>query len=300
LLADEGEKGIITKLTQRYRYLFLDEFQDTDPTQLRIVELLLPSLKAALLIGDEKQSIYGFRGGYMRLTEIARGHGVDLLPLSIARRPTRKLLELQNVLFNSIGSQQEYGKLNQPLEPADNAPETQSALPAMIYIEAGGYDDRQSRIVATGDLICQLQGRHIDEKDYLRPLEPGDIAILFRDNDTLNQYERTLAGLLPAHLTARKEMGGQFFRRDEIIHTYRVLRLLIDYPNDVVLAQALRTPYLAGVAPAGEQDILRYGGNRDHKLKRWFEDEFPTQADQIRQLCVLKQYLNYSNGFIRH
>jgi ATP-dependent exoDNAse (exonuclease V) beta subunit len=70
----EGADGpaIVAKLTQRYRYLFIDEFQDTDALQKRIVDRLAPKLEAGLVVGDAKQSIYGFRRAGLSLDDIAR------------------------------------------------------------------------------------------------------------------------------------------------------------------------------------------------------------------------------------
>src|SRR5205085_2700236 len=57
----DGGTEIVAKLTRRYRYLFIDEFQDTDRLQKRIVDVFLCRLAGLLVVGDTKQSIYEWR-----------------------------------------------------------------------------------------------------------------------------------------------------------------------------------------------------------------------------------------------
>jgi ATP-dependent exoDNAse (exonuclease V) beta subunit len=100
----EGPDGpaVARNLARRYRYLFVDEFQDTDALQKRILDRLQPRLAAVMVVGDAKQSIYGFRGAGLSLDELAAKKGVDVLRLSISRRPTEQLLRAYNALFASM------------------------------------------------------------------------------------------------------------------------------------------------------------------------------------------------------
>lgn len=283
VLQGEECSEVAAKLGQRYAYLFVDEFQDTDRVQLQIVDALRSVLRGVLLVGDEKQSIYRFRGAGMRLSQIACERGTRPLMLNFSSRPTRQLLDLQNALFKSIAGN--FPGLNQPLEAFDNS---KSAMPddppPMTYLRVD-VDDLAARIAATAEKIRQLLGRSIVSDRGPRAIEPGDIAILLRANDSVDAYESGLRDALARDgIVVRKKAGGQFFRRPEVIAIHRILRLLVDHPSDVVLAQAIWTGLLGCDIAAVEREILRFGATSDHQLTRWLDEHYPHHAATLREL----------------
>jgi DNA helicase-2/ATP-dependent DNA helicase PcrA len=287
-----GERGseIVEKLTRRYRYLFIDEFQDTDRIQKRVVDDFLGRLAGLMVVGDTKQSIYGWRSADVSLLrEIARENVVPVLPLSISRRPTRPLLDVQNALFRRIGER--YPDLAEPLQPWQGTTLPQSAIPPLTYLSAGERAQRPDRIATTAAHIRTLLAESIDDPrtGELRPVEPGDIAILFRSNGALHDYEVGLtAQFQGSGIAVRQEGGGLFYRRPEVADTYRVLRVLLHYPDDAALSLALATPYFRGVNPAHEeQRLLQYGVRHGHPLTDWFEREHPRWKEALDELRAL-------------
>jgi DNA helicase-2/ATP-dependent DNA helicase PcrA len=285
----KGSEGsiIVKRLTERYRYLFIDEFQDTDRVQKRLVDALRPSLAGLLVVGDRKQSIYGFRSADDSLIQqLAKETGVDILPLSISRRPTQKLLDAQNTLFNTIG--QRYPNLNEPLEPWEGTIQAQSALAPITYVHAGDEANLEQRIAATARQIRALMNQQIDDPGTkkLRPIEQGDIAILVRSNNQLSNYERQLQILLrDTGISVRSDAGGSFFKKPEIVSTFQMLKLVLYYPDDTALSLALRTPYLQGVDPtAHEQYILQYRPLEGTPLMDWFEQTYPNYNQNLLEL----------------
>ncbi|MBE9200059.1 MULTISPECIES: UvrD-helicase domain-containing protein [unclassified Nodularia (in: cyanobacteria)] len=278
---------IVQKLTERYHYLFIDEFQDTDRVKKRLVDALRPQLAGLLVVGDRKQSIYGFRSADDSLIEqLSKETGVNILPLSISRRPTQKLLNAQNELFNSIG--QRYPNLNDPLEPWEGTIQGQSALAPITYAPAGDKVSLEQGIAATASQIRELMSQEIDDPQTgkLRPIEQADIAILVRSNNQLSNYERQLQILLKdTGITVRSDAGGRFFEKPEIVSTFQMLKLVLYYPDDTALSLALRTPYLKGVDPtAHEQYILQYGTREGNPLMDWFEQEYPNYNRYLLKL----------------
>ena len=84
--------------------------------QRQIVDRLLGQLRGVLVVGERKQSIYGFGAADLDLIQqIADEHQVDVLPLSISRRPTEQLLAAQNALFARMAAT--YPELDKALEP---------------------------------------------------------------------------------------------------------------------------------------------------------------------------------------
>src|SRR5207244_2869599 len=110
-------------------------------------------------------------------------------------------------------------------------------------------------------------------------------AILFRVNEALVEYERGLREALLPDIEVRAETGGRFYHRSEVVGKYRLLRFLLEYPNDMVTMQALRTPYLAAAGlPDTEGSILWYGRKRGQELTDAFEARNPELAGKFAQL----------------
>lgn len=95
-------------LQQKYRWLLVDEFQDTDPVQAEIVwhlaagDRAVPAPGRVFVVGDPKQSIYAFRGAdiaeYARFRERLRAEGGTVTAIHESFRPVRPLLDLANEL----------------------------------------------------------------------------------------------------------------------------------------------------------------------------------------------------------
>jgi DNA helicase-2/ATP-dependent DNA helicase PcrA len=282
----DGPTGdaIAKRICRRRRILFIDEFQDTDRTQKRIVDRLLPYLDRLLVVGDQKQSVYGWRAAEVSLLkEIAEEHGEDPLPLNISRRPTSRLLVAQNALFQQIS--QRFPDLGEPLAPLRTTPEGSDDFPPIVVVQIPaltGGDGLDRRVGAALVVIRELLEKQISVSGGPRPVRAGDIAILARSNAVLARYA---AGLAAAGLSVCREAGGAFFQTPEIIDTYRVLDLLVHYPDDTALSVALDTFYFADVDDAAqEQHLLQYRVTEGRPLTDWFEDHYPDRAQLLAAL----------------
>ncbi len=293
----EGDDGpaIARNLSRRYRYLFIDEFQDTDALQKRILDCLQPHLAATMVVGDAKQSIYGFRGAGLSLVDLADEKGVDVLRLSISRRPTEQLLHAYNALFASMSKPnplfgagaRRYPELGHPLKPHLGTIRATTVIPPLTLVDSGAREDREARILHLALAIRKLIGKPLDVgPGKQRPVEAGDIAVLFRGNEALGEYEPRLRALLVGDgIEVRRESGSGFYRRPEVIGVYRLLRLLLDYPSDIALALALETPYLADVDLADTlTSYLWYGRKQGHELTDRFEAKYAERAALFRRL----------------
>ena len=93
------------RVAERYHYLFIDEFQDTDALQKELVEQLSERLEKLVVVGDKKQSIYYFRGArHDFLEDIAGAFNVSTLPLRISGRARPEMIAVQNQLFQSMAA----------------------------------------------------------------------------------------------------------------------------------------------------------------------------------------------------
>jgi ATP-dependent exoDNAse (exonuclease V) beta subunit len=240
----EKYKNHINPLLEgRFKYLFVDEFQDTDKIQKRMIDQLLPALRGILVVGDRKQAIYGWRGADDSvLTGMAKDSGMgDPLVLSVSRRPTKALLDAQNHLFQDMSSR--YTVMKELLENNEERPDTRDTLKPFQYVfrEKAKLNER---IVATIGHINLLVGRgkiDIDPKEDIRYIDFSDICILFRSNNMLMRYaEQLKVNRIPYKI----DTGGKFFSKPEIVGFFYMLQAILRYPNDVTLDLVLQTPFL--------------------------------------------------------
>ena len=200
-----GSSGRGARLRQRYRYLLLDELQDTDPVQMEFVELLCGAgLTAGKLfaVGDANQSIYRFRGADVHLFQGLRNQMAEAgrLELTHNYRSQPQILYFANALFQR--HLDPFAKL-EAVRPQINPgacveflwtprPEKCSAAQSRMA-EAQGIAERIAALVRTNAEIVVKGG----DKGELRPVAAGDVVLLFRAMTNVSLYETALrnAGL---------------------------------------------------------------------------------------------------------
>lgn len=277
----EAEPAVAEQVGRRLRYLFIDEFQDTDHIQKRLVDCLIPHTEGVLVVGDNKQSIYAFRGADVSLLDqLAADNGVEVLPISISRRPTLPLLRAQNGLLRSLGRR--FSRLDAPLSPHPGALMPDPAPTPFMLLSHG---DRSTPRVP---FVVRVVRRMLDEpvdfgpSEGVRPVEHGDIVLLARTNKAVQSYTQ---GLNDAGIPARADRGARFYEAPEIVAVYRLLRLVLHYPNDGVVSQALDTPYLAGLGGrAVERGLVQYRPAEGAPLVDWLEENHEDLANRLSEL----------------
>jgi exodeoxyribonuclease V, beta subunit len=193
-------------IAAQYPVALVDEFQDTDPLQWRILERSYVGVegKALLLIGDPKQAIYGFRGADIHTYLAAREQaGQPHWTLGTNHRSTKALVEAVNRVFLFADQYDDgafgFGKALPFIEVGARGRTEQlqldgETLPAMLMavqtsaqiLSSGAWRETMAEHAAA-QLVAWLaaaqQGRcgFADEHGKLTPLQPGDIAILVRD-----------------------------------------------------------------------------------------------------------------------
>ena len=256
LLKDEGSH-VRHELTGRYDHILVDEFQDTDPRQWEIIDLIWNGGKKAklFLVGDPKQSIYGFRSADVRLFRNAErmmgsmdSSRVVLLDRNFRSR--REIMEFVNVLFPGIFVEEKcsWGVDFQPLK-AHRSPGA-----SVSFI---GVRTKRSKELREGHAVSRLIRRALREGwpggDEDSPLKAGDIAVLVPARTDLKYYEEAF---LNDGIPFQVYKGKGFFSRQEIVDVSRLLDFFSDSGDDVALASVLKGP-LFGLS---DEDLLRISG----------------------------------------
>lgn len=278
----ERDGGVLAdRIGRRYRFVFVDEFQDTNPVQKRIIDAFIDRAERAadggrvLLVGDRKQAIFSFLAATPSLVKaVADERHVELLPLAYSTRPTRQLLKAQNALFASLRDR--YG-LDEPLKPSGemNPPEL-NVSPLRYEAVAAGKEP-----AAVAAILRELVTAGV-------PF--GAIAILGRTHRNLIELEEGLTNRLDGEVPTRREAGGGLFETPEVLATYHLLSLLLDPDDEVALLEALQTPYLRHLDGSGVlQQVLEAGPDANAALLEWF-----AETDEARLLDQLREETKYA------
>jgi len=184
---------------QRWKAFLIDEFQDTNPTQGKLLEILTQNATLTL-VGDEKQSIYGFRRAEIEVFKTWRDRLKNTLPLTTSFRTHQPLIQNINQLFTPILEDLHQNLDADRLEAPHPAPHVEIfvlATDTQVASKPSADQSRQAEAQHIADLVQTMLEKGLliwDKKTKEhRPIQPGDIAILSRTWKPLNGYGQAIA-----------------------------------------------------------------------------------------------------------
>ncbi len=263
------------KLDVRYNHVLVDELQDTNPTQWAIIKSWLESSKSGgnkltfFGVGDQKQSIYRFRGAEPKIFEVCKKYFTEnyhakILSNVVARRNARKIVLLVNKVFEksciNFKRHKSFRKSVQgqvvviPLAGRDSVNNSES-FGWRNPLSSGFLEDikKVDRSVEAEDLakkIMYIVGNwQVTEEEGLRPARFSDILILVRSRVHLEVYEKNLASL---HIPFVGAWQGGLLKAREVLDMISLLRFLSNQTSDLDLAVVLKSP----IVMATDDDLL--------------------------------------------
>ncbi len=224
-------------LKTRYRYLFVDEFQDTDPVQADIVHLL--GQHGLYLVGDPKQAIYRFRRGDPAVySKFQREHQLEERHLDNNYRSRAGLVEFLNQAFEPVFQADAY-RLQagyRPMQAQRQDDREQPALLALPFEERPNTPSvqtiREEMARLTGeflDWLLRRSGYQVCERGRWRPVQDRDVCLLFRA--AAHNLEPILAELDARSITHLSLSGRALHQREEV-GAVRTALEAIEWPQD--------------------------------------------------------------------
>ena len=260
------DPSVLRRVSERYRYFLVDEFQDTNGLQRDLLTVLALAGGANLfIVGDRKQSIYGFRGAdvdvFSEMTASIEAAGGIQQPLRLNFRSQKPLVNALNFLFAKIfqcsaevpgEALGELGYVNHEPSTAEREAETDPPHVELILGVVSEDDSanssppyRRSNISPHERDAEQVAARIKQLADEARPsFAYKDIAILLRAFTGVWSYESALRRAGIPYLTVQ---GKGFYQREEITDLIQLLRFLDNTTDELALAAVLRSP-LAGIS----------------------------------------------------
>lgn len=273
LLRDDP--SVRARVKARFDRVLVDEYQDTSPVQEDLVALLaeevsrgerVPKGERAMgrlvlepgrlfVVGDPKQSIYGFRGADVTVFQhtldvVTRGTPTcppsgEARPLSTSWRSRPPILALVNQVAMATLPSGGAGIEVRPEDMLQPKREGQGKAGALwVPVDVGELGPEQAEGIVVGRKVRELldQGLVIDAGGRERPCRAGDIAILIRRVKAAAPIVRALAHQgVPAILTG----GEGFFQRPEVMDLIAALQLIVEPEDDLATLTVLRSPLVA-------------------------------------------------------
>ena len=214
----ERDARIRSHYQSRFRYILVDEFQDTNRLQYLWLKLLAGQENSLFAVGDDDQSIYAFRGARVgNMADFQRDFAVqNIVKLEENYRSHSNILDAANAIIAHNKD-----RLGKNLWTSAGKGE-----PVRVY-EAYNDTEEAQYIV---DEISML---------HREGIELGDIALLYRSNAQSRILEHTL---FTANLPYRVYGGLRFFERAEIKHALAYMRLIANANDDTALLRVINFP----------------------------------------------------------
>ncbi|MFM7072596.1 MAG: ATP-dependent helicase, partial [Planctomycetota bacterium] len=210
---------ILQKYQSRYDHVQIDEYQDTNGVQFRLIESLVLPHKNICVVGDDDQSIYGWRGAEVEhILRFAQDWpDARVVRLEENYRSTTAILDLANRLI--AHNRKRHDKVLRPARPGGEKPRIDQHKDETIEAQA-----------VAADIARRLKDPGV---------EPRDFAILFRTNEQPRAFETELRRLkLPYVLVG----GMSFFDRKEVRDLVAYLKVLNNPRDEVSLLRIINNP----------------------------------------------------------
>ncbi len=198
----------LVKYQSKFRYILIDEYQDTNPAQYEIIKLLAAQHENICVVGDDAQSIYSFRGATIQnILQFQKDYeDVAVIKLEQNYRSTQSILQVANDVIR-----QNKGQIPKALW-------TENPTGEKIRLVRTMTDNEEGKFVADSIQEQKLRN-HYSNKDF---------AILYRTNAQSRAFEESLRRMGIAYVI----YGGiSFYQRKEIKDFIAYLRVIVN-PND--------------------------------------------------------------------
>lgn len=242
LMLFKTKPDILSHYQERFKYILVDEYQDTNHSQYELVNLLAGGYRNLCVCGDDDQSIYGWRGADIHnILDFEKDYpDAKVIKLEENYRSTPVILEAANgVISHNVGRKEKNLWTN---NPGDDK--------IVVSTFDTGYDE--------ADTIADEIGRLRQDDGYTY----GDVAILYRTNAQSRVFEEAfMRRNVPYQLVG----GTGFYARAEVKDIVTYLHVILNPADDLGTQRIVNTPK-RGIGGMTIQKLLDYADFKDCSL----------------------------------
>ncbi|MGC6459649.1 MAG: ATP-dependent helicase [Akkermansiaceae bacterium] len=231
----------------RFRYVTVDEFQDTNGLQMRLLQQLVAKPYHVCVVGDDDQSIYGWRGAEVaNILQFERFFpNPRIIRLEENYRSTQAVLEVANsVIRHNVGRRE---KQLRPTIPGGD----------LVRLVSMPGDEEEAEWIVSEIITQREEGRVLE-----------DFAVLFRTNGQIRKMEEALR---EAKIPYRMVGAQSFYDRKEVRDVLAYARVLHEPELDLALLRVLNTPP-RGIGNTTAMAALEWSRERDQSIWATFCD----------------------------
>ena len=272
------DKEVLRYYQERFRYIMVDEYQDTNRAQFNLIRLLAGGHGNLCVVGDDDQSIYKFRGADINniLDFEKYFNDAKIIKLEQNYRSTQKILDVANEVIKNNA-----GRKDKRLWTS-----VKDGTKVIFNVYENGYEEARG-------IAEDIAHRHLhDRKDY------SDFAILYRTNAQSRSLEEKL---IEKNIPYRIYGGINFYARREIKDILAYLKTIDNARDDLAVKRILNVPKrgigVASVAKvddyAYENDITFYVALRQAKEVPGLQRAVSKVEGFVTQIEILKSKSQY-------
>ncbi|HMP92072.1 MAG TPA: 3'-5' exonuclease [Phnomibacter sp.] len=211
--------AVLHKYQHKFKYVLVDEYQDTNTTQYAITKLLAAVHENICVVGDDAQSIYSFRGATIEnILQFQKDYDdVKVVKLERNYRSTSTILNVANEVIKHNKNQ----------------------LPKALWTEADAGEKVKIVRVLTDNDEGRFVADAIQEQKLRNHYHNADFAILYRTNAQSRSYEECLRRM---NIPYRLYGGISFYQRKEVKDFLAYLRLIVNPQDDEALKRIINYP----------------------------------------------------------
>ncbi|MBF7050647.1 DNA helicase PcrA [Streptococcus sp. HF-2466] len=232
---------VLTYYQQRYQYIHVDEYQDTNHAQYQLVKLLASRFKNICVVGDADQSIYGWRGADMQnILDFEKDYPeAKVVLLEENYRSTKTILQAANDVIKNNRNRRPKNLWTQNADGED-----------IVYYRA---NDEQDEALFVARIIDQLSREGYNHKDF---------AVLYRTNAQSRTVEEAL---LKSNIPYTMVGGTKFYSRKEIRDIISYLNLIANTSDNISFERVVNEPK-RGVGPGTVEKIRNFAAGQEMSL----------------------------------
>ena len=232
---------VLTYYQQRYQYIHVDEYQDTNHAQYQLVKLLASRFKNICVVGDADQSIYGWRGADMQnILDFEKDYPeAKVVLLEENYRSTKTILQAANEVIRNNRNRRPKNLWTQNEDGEE-----------IVYYRA---NDEQDEALFVARTIDQLSREGYSHKDF---------AVLYRTNAQSRTVEEAL---LKANIPYTMVGGTKFYSRKEIRDVISYLNLIANPSDNISYERVVNEPK-RGVGPGTVEKIRNFASSQEISL----------------------------------
>jgi DNA helicase-2/ATP-dependent DNA helicase PcrA len=264
----EKSQAVLSKYQERFRYILVDEYQDTNRAQYRVVNLLAKAHQNICVVGDDAQSIYKWRGADIRnILDFERDY------------PYTKIVKLE----------QNYRSTKNILKAADSViKNNKNQLPKDLWTD--NIEGEKVEVIACADerdeankIISLIKSSIVGDLSY------KDFAVLYRTNAQALALENALR---TANIPYVVVGGLSFFKRKEIKDITAYFRLLINKKDNEALQRVINEPP-RGIGNTTMQYVRDYAIKKEISLYEAFSEAEQITGLQQRAVTAIKKFTEF-------